>query len=85
MPNIISLVAPQTAVYFLQELVATGSLLDINPDRIVLKRIVLSGHPFKINKRSVVCRYMFFNRGEFYDIHYLLLDDSNVSTVARFL
>ncbi|XP_061072091.1 pre-rRNA-processing protein TSR1 homolog [Conger conger] len=45
-----------------QDLVATGCLLGCNPQRVILKRVVLSGHPFKINRRSAVVRYMFFNR-----------------------
>ena len=50
-------------------LVATGSLYRVQPQRVVCKRIVLSGHPYKINKRSAVIRYMFFNRGEGLDAY----------------
>lgn len=42
-------------------LVASGSLFNVEPHRIVLKRIVLSGHPFKVSKKNAVTRYMFFN------------------------
>eukprot|EP01120_Amphizonella_sp_Union-15-10_P010939 TRINITY_DN4544_c0_g1_i2.p1 TRINITY_DN4544_c0_g1~~TRINITY_DN4544_c0_g1_i2.p1 ORF type:complete len:793 (-),score=198.76 TRINITY_DN4544_c0_g1_i2:53-2431(-) len=43
------------------KIVATGSILDINPDRLIIKRIVLTGRPFKINKNRVVMRDMFHN------------------------
>ena len=42
-------------------LVATGYLLPPSPTRILAKRILLTGHPFKIHKRTAVIRYMFFN------------------------
>lgn len=42
--------------------VAAGVLLSCNPDRVVLKRAVISGHPFKINRRTATIRYMFFNK-----------------------
>ncbi|KAF7494176.1 Pre-rRNA-processing protein TSR1 -like protein [Sarcoptes scabiei] len=44
------------------ELIAIGSLLDCSPDRLNIKRLILSGHPFKINRKHAVVRFMFFNR-----------------------
>ncbi|CAD6227602.1 GSCOCG00001280001-RA-CDS [Cotesia congregata] len=46
----------------LPKLVATGSVLSANPDRLVIKRVILSGHPFKVFKRSASIRFMFYNR-----------------------
>ncbi|KAF2830255.1 DUF663-domain-containing protein [Ophiobolus disseminans] len=42
-------------------LIATGTSLPPSTARIIAKRIVLTGHPYKINKRVVTVRYMFFN------------------------
>lgn len=47
-----------------QELVATGSLLSVDPRRLIIKRLILSGYPFKIHKTFSVIRYMFFNRDD---------------------
>ncbi|KAB1264792.1 Pre-rRNA-processing protein TSR1-like protein [Camelus dromedarius] len=47
----------------MHSLIATGHLLSVDPDRMVIKRVVLSGHPFKIFTKMAVVRYMFFNRG----------------------
>ncbi|KAI9717455.1 MAG: hypothetical protein M1828_007217 [Chrysothrix sp. TS-e1954] len=43
------------------ELIGHGTLLPASTKRIIAKRIVLTGEPFKINKKLVTVRYMFFN------------------------
>ncbi|CAI9627711.1 unnamed protein product [Alternaria burnsii] len=45
-------------------LIATGTSLPPSTNRIIAKRIILTGHPYKINKRVVTVRYMFFNDGD---------------------
>jgi pre-rRNA-processing protein TSR1 len=40
-------------------LVATGALRNCDPDRIVLKKIVLSGYPVKVHKMKAVVKFMF--------------------------
>lgn len=44
------------------QLVATGTSQAPDRARVIAKRIILTGHPYKIHKKLVTVRYMFFNR-----------------------
>jgi len=44
-------------------LVAVGSLLSVDPDRVIVKKIVLTGFPYKIHKRGAVIKHMFYHPG----------------------
>src|SRR6267154_74237 len=41
-----------------------GSFMNPDTTRIIAKRIILTGHPFKVHKKTATVRYMFFNPGE---------------------
>jgi pre-rRNA-processing protein TSR1 len=42
-------------------LVATGALSAIDPDRIMLKKVILTGVPIRVRKRSAVVRQLFYD------------------------
>lgn len=43
------------------DLIGTGTVVSPDQSRVVAKRAILTGHPFKIHKKVVTVRYMFFN------------------------
>ena len=43
------------------QLLATGNALSIDPDRIMLKKIILLGNPIRVKKRSGVIKHMFYD------------------------
>lgn len=42
-------------------LVASGTLHSVDPDRIILKRILLTGYPVRVKRQSAVVKHMFYN------------------------
>lgn len=44
------------------KLIGTGTSMAPSSSRVIAKRIILTGHPYKIHKKLVTIRYMFFNR-----------------------
>ena len=43
-------------------LIATGTSLPASTSRVIAKRVILTGHPYKIHKKLVTIRYMFFDK-----------------------
>ena len=44
-----------------RQLIAIGSMTTSDPNRIIVKRAILTGFPTRVHKRHAVVRYMFFN------------------------
>mmetsp|Transcript_10551 Transcript_10551/g.23365 ORF Transcript_10551/g.23365 Transcript_10551/m.23365 type:complete len:985 (-) Transcript_10551:25-2979(-) len=43
------------------ELVASGTMMNADADRIVVKRVILTGYPVRVHKRHATVKYMFYN------------------------
>jgi len=44
-----------------RQLIAIGSMTTSDPNRVIVKRAILTGFPTRVHKRHAVVRYMFFN------------------------
>lgn len=44
-----------------RQLIATGSVMNADADRVVIKRIILTGYPVRVHKRTATVKYMFYN------------------------
>ena len=44
------------------QLIGTATTMPPSNSRVVAKRVILTGHPYKIHKKLVTVRYMFFNK-----------------------
>ncbi|CAK8997602.1 Pre-rRNA-processing protein TSR1 homolog [Durusdinium trenchii] len=52
-------VQPEGAVN--PELAAAGSIVSVDPKQLIIKRIILTGYPFRTQKNKAVVRFMFFS------------------------
>jgi pre-rRNA-processing protein TSR1 len=59
------------------ELFATGSLGNVNPDRIVLKKVILTGVPIRVKKKFGVVKHLFYDPqvGYYYYTKYNINND----------
>jgi pre-rRNA-processing protein TSR1 len=44
------------------QLIGTATTIPPSNSRVIAKRVILTGHPYKIHKKLVTVRYMFFNK-----------------------
>ncbi|KAL3936126.1 MAG: hypothetical protein SGARI_002695, partial [Bacillariaceae sp.] len=52
---------PPAGINGVKELVASGSMIGADADRLVVKRIILTGYPVRVHKRWASVKYMFYD------------------------